>query len=78
MKRFAHIRDTGSSAPEQILTNHNLEKAGKNVLKNSGINSDEIELLIPHQANLRIIESTAKKLAIPPVLPGVRQWWSSK
>lgn len=35
------------------------------VLSSSGISKDEIDLLIPHQANIRIIESTAKYAGIP-------------
>ncbi|MDI6807664.1 MAG: beta-ketoacyl-ACP synthase III [Candidatus Eisenbacteria bacterium] len=31
----------------------------------AGISADEISLLIPHQANLRIIQATAKRLGIP-------------
>ena len=32
---------------------------------NQGLTVDDIDLLIPHQANLRIIESAAKKMGIP-------------
>jgi 3-oxoacyl-[acyl-carrier-protein] synthase III len=35
------------------------------VLRRAGISADEIDLLVPHQANLRIIESTAKHAGIP-------------
>lgn len=34
-------------------------------LETAGISSSEVDWLIPHQANTRIIESTAKKLALP-------------
>jgi 3-oxoacyl-[acyl-carrier-protein] synthase-3 len=36
------------------------------VLEIAGIAPSEIDLLIPHQANLRIIDATAKRLEIPP------------
>lgn len=36
-----------------------------NVLKKAGLNLKEIDLIIPHQANLRIIEAAAKKLNLP-------------
>jgi len=35
------------------------------VLRRAGISADEVDLLVPHQANLRIIESTAKHAGIP-------------
>lgn len=35
------------------------------VLASSGVSKGEIDLLIPHQANIRIIESTAKYAGIP-------------
>jgi len=34
-------------------------------LKKAGMSSAEIDLLIPHQANIRIMEATAKRLGIP-------------
>ena len=34
-------------------------------LSRAGVSADEIDLLIPHQANLRIIEATAKHAGIP-------------
>jgi 3-oxoacyl-[acyl-carrier-protein] synthase-3 len=34
-------------------------------LERSGMTSDQVDLLIPHQANIRIIQSAAKRLHIP-------------
>ena len=34
-------------------------------LSRAGVSADEIDLLIPHQANLRIIEATAKHAGMP-------------
>ena len=60
--------------------NHYIRMAGPEVFKNAvrsmceaaaealnraGVSGDEIDLLVPHQANLRIIESTAKYAGIP-------------
>ena len=36
------------------------------VLDKIGMTSDDIDLFVPHQANLRIIESAAKRLGLPP------------
>ena len=35
------------------------------VLQKAGLNSEQVDLLIPHQANLRIIDAVAKKLKLP-------------
>ena len=40
-------------------------EAAENALQRAGVSGDDIDLLVPHQANLRIIESTAKYAKIP-------------
>jgi 3-oxoacyl-[acyl-carrier-protein] synthase-3 len=40
-------------------------EAATRILKNTGTASDEISLMIPHQANIRIIEATAKRIKLP-------------
>lgn len=42
-----------------------LEKAALSVLEKAGRSKQDIDWLIPHQANIRIMQSTAKKLALP-------------
>lgn len=42
-----------------------LEKAALNVLEKAGRTKQDIDWLIPHQANIRIMQSTAKKLSLP-------------
>jgi 3-oxoacyl-[acyl-carrier-protein] synthase-3 len=37
----------------------------KVLLENNGLNVEEIKYIIPHQANLRIIEAASKRLNIP-------------
>lgn len=39
--------------------------AALKALKEANISSEQIDLLIPHQANIRIIEATAKRLKLP-------------
>jgi 3-oxoacyl-[acyl-carrier-protein] synthase III len=41
-------------------------EAATEVLTRTGISAEEIDLMIPHQANIRIIESTANRLKMPP------------
>ncbi|HXS74301.1 MAG TPA: beta-ketoacyl-ACP synthase III [Rhodanobacteraceae bacterium] len=42
-----------------------LERLVDETLDAAGVHADQIDWLIPHQANLRIIEATAKRLAMP-------------
>ncbi len=35
-------------------------------LDQAGLTTDDVDLFVPHQANLRIIESAAKRLSLPP------------
>ncbi len=42
-----------------------MDSATDFVLAESGIKPEEIDLFIPHQANLRIIDATAKRLGLP-------------
>jgi len=37
----------------------------EDALAKAGIRAEDVDLLIPHQANLRIIEATAKRLGVP-------------
>jgi 3-oxoacyl-[acyl-carrier-protein] synthase-3 len=41
-----------------------LEQAAQAVLKKAGKSEADIDWLIPHQANIRIMQSTAKKLKL--------------
>lgn len=43
---------------------HGMTSASGEVLRKAGVTSDEVELVVPHQANLRIIESVAKHAGI--------------
>ncbi|MCC7006088.1 MAG: ketoacyl-ACP synthase III [Ottowia sp.] len=45
---------------------HVLDKVAQEVLTLAGLDTQAIDWLIPHQANLRIMQSTAKKLGVPP------------
>jgi 3-oxoacyl-[acyl-carrier-protein] synthase-3 len=42
-----------------------LEEVARSVLIKAGRNEDDIDWLIPHQANIRIMQSTARKLKLP-------------
>jgi len=42
-----------------------MEEAARDILEQHGLAADQIDLVIPHQANLRIIESIAQYLELP-------------
>ena len=42
-----------------------LDQVGHEVMEMAGVDSSQIDWLIPHQANVRIMQSAAKKLKIP-------------
>ncbi|UGQ44599.1 beta-ketoacyl-ACP synthase III [Massilia endophytica] len=42
-----------------------LEKVANEALEQAGMTSEQIDWLIPHQANIRIMNGTAKKLGLP-------------
>ncbi|AXA90168.1 beta-ketoacyl-ACP synthase III [Massilia sp. YMA4] len=42
-----------------------LEKVAHEALDHAGMTSDQVDWLIPHQANIRIMNGTAKKLGLP-------------
>ncbi|MBD3170475.1 MAG: beta-ketoacyl-ACP synthase III [candidate division Zixibacteria bacterium] len=43
-----------------------MNEASQTILSKTGIKADEIGMLVPHQANVRIIRATAERLKIPP------------
>jgi 3-oxoacyl-[acyl-carrier-protein] synthase-3 len=42
-----------------------MESSAKRIIQEVGLSTQEVDLLIPHQANIRIIEALAKRLKIP-------------
>jgi 3-oxoacyl-[acyl-carrier-protein] synthase III len=44
---------------------HGMSEACGTVMKAAGVTADDIDLVVPHQANLRIIESVAKYAGVP-------------
>ena len=40
-------------------------QAAENVMEQAGVGSEDIDWLLPHQANARIIENVGKKLNLP-------------
>ncbi len=39
--------------------------AAEEILRNNGFTGEDVDLLVPHQANIRIIEATARRIKLP-------------
>jgi len=63
-KHMHFIKMTGKGLYKEATTS--MAGAVQEILEKNGLSTDDMDLMIPHQANLRIILSTAKKLDIPP------------
>jgi 3-oxoacyl-[acyl-carrier-protein] synthase III len=44
----------------------NLARVLNEVLEGAGLTADDVDWVVPHQANARILDATAKKLGLPP------------
>jgi 3-oxoacyl-[acyl-carrier-protein] synthase-3 len=62
-KRLHYIKMEGNEVFK--LAVRAMTEAAIETLKKANISPDKVDLLIPHQANIRIIEATAKRLNIP-------------
>lgn len=59
-----HVRMRGPEVFRHAVAN--LSSVLKEVLEETGISSDQIDWVVPHQANARILDATARKLGISP------------
>jgi 3-oxoacyl-[acyl-carrier-protein] synthase-3 len=58
-----HLRMKGREVFRHAVVN--LSSVLREVLEEAGFSSDDLDWLVPHQANARILEATAKKLNMP-------------
>lgn len=57
-----HLRMTGNAVFKHAVTN--ISSAVANLLTSTGLDHDEIDWFVPHQANQRILDGVAKRLKI--------------
>jgi len=62
-KRLNYIKMAGKEVFKFAVTA--MGDAAVTILENTGLSNDDIDLLITHQANLRIIDATAKRINMP-------------
>jgi 3-oxoacyl-[acyl-carrier-protein] synthase-3 len=58
------LRMKGKEVFKHAVTN--LADVLREVLEETGLTADQLDWVVPHQANKRILDSTAKKLGLPP------------
>lgn len=59
-----HLRMRGQEVFRHAVVN--LSNVLKEVLEETGISADQLDWVVPHQANARILDATARKLGIAP------------
>lgn len=59
-----HVRMKGREVFRHAVVN--LSSVLREVLDEAGVSADEIDWVVPHQANARILDATAKKLGLAP------------
>ncbi|MEQ8773300.1 MAG: 3-oxoacyl-[acyl-carrier-protein] synthase III C-terminal domain-containing protein, partial [Erythrobacter sp.] len=63
-RTVGHLRMKGREVFRHAVVN--LSEVLGEVLEQAKVSVDEIDWVVPHQANRRILDATAKKLGIPP------------
>ncbi len=61
--KVGHLRMAGKEVFKHAVTN--LADVVDEVLNGTGISADEVDWLVPHQANMRILKGTASRLGVP-------------
>ncbi len=61
--RIGHVRMQGREVFRHAV--RNLESSAKEVLDEAGVSVDDVDWVVPHQANIRIIHRAADSLGIP-------------
>jgi 3-oxoacyl-[acyl-carrier-protein] synthase III len=63
-KRMHYVHQDGAAVFKFAV--RKMSEACVDILKRNNLTGDDIDLMIPHQANLRIISATADRLKLPP------------
>lgn len=58
-----HLRMQGNQVFRHAV--EKLAKTAESALGKAGLQSDDVDWIVPHQANIRIIQGTAKKMGLP-------------
>ncbi len=62
-QRTGHLRMQGNPLFRQAVSK--LTETAETALEKAGLSDDDVDWIVPHQANIRIIQGTAKKMGVP-------------
>jgi 3-oxoacyl-[acyl-carrier-protein] synthase III len=63
-KRLHYVHQEGAAVYKFAVAR--MAEVAAELMKRNGLSSDQIDWLVPHQANSRIIEATAERMKLPP------------
>ena len=58
-----YVKQEGKQVFKFAVTN--MAEISAKIMEDNGLTGDDVDWLVPHQANLRIIDATAKRMNIP-------------
>ncbi len=62
-KRMHYVHQEGKQVFKFAVTN--MADVSAKIMENNNLGSDDVDWLVPHQANLRIIDATANRMGLP-------------
>lgn len=62
-KRMHYVKQEGKTVFKFAVTN--MAEVSAQIMKNNNLKSEDVDWLVPHQANLRIIDATADRMGLP-------------
>ncbi len=62
-KKMHYVHQEGKQVFKFAVTN--MAEVSANIMERNHLTSDDVDWLVPHQANLRIIDATAKRMGLP-------------
>lgn len=62
-KRMHYVKQEGKSVFKFAVTN--MAEVSAEIMEKNNLTSDDVDWLVPHQANLRIIDATANRMGLP-------------
>jgi 3-oxoacyl-[acyl-carrier-protein] synthase-3 len=62
-RRMHFVRQEGKQVFKFAVTN--MAEVSAEIMEKNNLTSDDVDWLVPHQANLRIIDATAKRMGLP-------------
>lgn len=62
-QKMHYVKQEGQQVFKFAVTN--MAEVSANIMENNNLTADDVDWLVPHQANLRIIDATAKRMGLP-------------